>query len=130
MVSRRSSASCGVFAWTVVKHVKVVASLPETGDIMKPGMTVRSEILVDHVDDALSIPQEAVFVTEERTYVFRKAFRGFEEVDVELGARNDTHVVITAGVQEGDEVALVDPDRFEAGDAAPASSPAASKDES
>ena len=42
----------------VVKHVQVVASIEETGEIMKPGMTVRAEILVDHLDQALSQNQQ------------------------------------------------------------------------
>ena len=104
----------------VVKHVQVVASLPDTNPVMKPGMTVRAEILVDHLDEALSIPQEAVFVREDRTFVYRKGFGGFDVVDVELGLRNDTHVVVTGGLEVGDEVALVDPEQFEAGEALPA----------
>ncbi len=104
----------------VVKHVQVIASMAETGEVMKPGMTVRAEVLVDHLDAALSIPQEAVFLAEQRTYVYRQTFRSFEPVDVELGIRNDTHVVVSSGLEPGDVVALVDPEEFEAGDPLPA----------
>lgn len=114
----------------VVKHVKVEAAMDETADTMKPGMTVRAEVLVDHLDEALSIPQEAVFVQGERTYVYRKAFAGFDDVDVELGIRNDTHVVVASGLEAGDVVALVDPERFEAGEPLPAAQTPSEPDES
>lgn len=114
----------------VVKHVKIEASLAETAETMKPGMTVRAEILVDHLDEALSIPQEAVFVQGERTYVYREAFRGFDDIDVTLGIRNDTHVVVESGLEAGDVVALVDPERFEAGEPLPAAQAPAEPDES
>jgi HlyD family secretion protein len=100
-----------------VKHVRIVAELPERGDVMKPGMTVRAEILLEQVEDALSIPQEAVFSDDDGTFVHRKGLRGWTRAPVELGTHNDTHVVVTSGVDAGDVVALTDPDEHEAGEA-------------
>lgn len=99
-----------------VKHLKVKVSLDETTSKMKPGMTVRAEVLTDHADDVLYVPLEAVFHGADTTYCWVSSFRGFTKTEVELGIANDTHVVIESGLQNGDTVALVDPERFEAGE--------------
>lgn len=107
----------------LVKHVKVTARLDTRSDIIKPGMTVRVEVEVGRVKDALTIPLEAVFYQGEDASVFKKTgISGWERGPVTLGERNDTHVVVLTGLAEGDVVALVDPDRFAAGEAAPAGS--------
>lgn len=109
----------------LVKHVKVTTKLDTASPLMKPGMTVRVEIEVGRVADVLSVPLEAVFYEGEKATVFlREGLGGWERTAVELGERNDSHVVVTSGLKEGDVVALVDPERFAAGEAAPAGKPA------
>ena len=94
-----------------VKYLKVDVGIEKTTNIMKPGMTVRAEIQVDHADDVLSVPLEAVFPREGASIVYRQGnFGGFDAVEVELGLRNDARVVVTSGLQAGDVVALVDPE--------------------
>ncbi len=100
-----------------VKYLKVNIALDQTTDRMKPGMTVRAEVLVDRQEGVLSIPQEAVFYEGDLAYVHRKGFRGFDRVPVTLASTNDTHVVVATGLAAGDVVALVDPEKHEAGDA-------------
>ena len=100
-----------------VKHLKVTIDLEESTSVMKPGMTVRSEILLDRFDDVVSVPIEAVGRRDEESWVWIQGFRGWSEQPVELGAENDTHVVVVSGLDEGTEVALVDPDKFAAGEA-------------
>jgi len=106
-----------------VKHLEVTVTLAATSDVMKPGMTVRSEVLVSHLEDVLSIPQEAVFYDGEQPQVYVRGFGGFTAVPVQLGTTNDTHVVVSEGLQAGAEVALIDPDL--AGTTPRAGSPAA-----
>jgi multidrug efflux pump subunit AcrA (membrane-fusion protein) len=97
-----------------VKHLQVSVSIDQTTELMKPGMTVRAEVKVGHLDEALSIPQEAVFYRDDHVpTVFVRGFGGFSPRTVKLGITNDTHVVVTDGLAAGDVVALVDP---EAGD--------------
>jgi HlyD family secretion protein len=94
-----------------VKHLEVGISLDQTTSVMKPGMTVRAEIRVNHLDVALAVPQEAVFYDEDgASFVHVAGFTGFGRVPVKLGIANDRHVVVTDGLEAGDVVALVDPD--------------------
>lgn len=107
-----------------VKYVKLEIELAATDPKMKPGMTVRAEVQVEKLEGVLKIPREAVVRDGERTFVRVRALGGWREVDVVTGAQNDTHVVVSEGLQEGDEVALVDPERFEEGAASPVGAPA------
>lgn len=99
---------------STVKHVKLTIALASTDPALKPGMTVRAEILVDALPEVVSVPREAVFHDAARSFVFRKGLAGWARVDVELGRTNDTRVVIVKGLDAGEEVALVDPASTEA----------------
>jgi len=93
-----------------VKHLEVTITLAQTDPEMKPGMTVRSEVLVETVPEVLSIPLEAVSTTEGVSTVRVRDGGGWRRQVVRLGTSNDTHVVILSGLVEGQVVALVDPD--------------------
>lgn len=82
--------------------------LDSTDSRLKPGMSARVDIIIDTYEDVLSIPIEAVFDREDTTVVYDA---GGDMVVVSLGLRNDNSVIITSGLNEGDEVSLVDPTR-------------------
>lgn len=89
-----------------VFDVKVL--LDSTDDRLKPGMSARVDIIIDIFEDVLSIPIEAVFERDDTTIVYNA---GGDMIVVSLGLRNDNSVIITSGLEEGDEVSLVDPNR-------------------
>lgn len=98
-----------------IKHLKVTLSLAETTAVMKPGMTIRADLLVESVPDAVSIPLEAVQRADGTPFVYLSGIGGWARQDVVLGPENDTHVVVQEGVAAGDVVALVDPEAWAAG---------------
>ncbi|MCB9746230.1 MAG: efflux RND transporter periplasmic adaptor subunit [Alphaproteobacteria bacterium] len=106
-----------------VKHLKVTVAITESQPQMKPGMTVRAELLVAEHEDVLSVPLEAIFQGEGGPYVQVVGLGGYSATPVELGEANDTHVIVLSGLDEGDEVALVDPEAAEAGEPPPAATP-------
>lgn len=75
---------------------------------LKPGMSAKADIIIDVHEDVLTVPIEAVFERDDTTVVYT---RSGKKIPVELGARNDEAVIITSGLTEGDEVALIDPTR-------------------
>ena len=75
---------------------------------LKPGMSARVDIIIDEYDDVLSVPLEAVFERDDTTVVYTKSGK---KIPVALGARNDYSVIIISGLEEGDELRLVDPTR-------------------
>ncbi|MCP4568264.1 MAG: HlyD family efflux transporter periplasmic adaptor subunit [FCB group bacterium] len=75
---------------------------------LKPGMSAKVDVVIKTFDDVLSIPIEAVFERDDTTVVYKK---GGKKVPVALGERNDQSVIITSGLEENDEICLIDPTR-------------------
>ncbi len=73
---------------------------------LKPGMTAQVKILVDRLDNVLSVPVQAVLQYKGKEHVTKKVGDRFERVEVTLGASNDRHVQILKGLSAGDVVVL------------------------
>jgi multidrug efflux pump subunit AcrA (membrane-fusion protein) len=76
---------------------------------LMPGMTVSCEIVVGMVEDTLFIPLDALFLRGGETIVYLQRRGGFEPRQIETGQEGNDLVVIAAGLEEGDRVALRDP---------------------
>jgi multidrug efflux pump subunit AcrA (membrane-fusion protein) len=92
-----------------VQYFAITLALPATDEAtMKVGQRVRATIILEQ-GDALVVPRQAVFERDGRLYVHRKEGTGFAEVEVKLGSSSAGRVVITEGLEEGDRIALRDP---------------------
>ncbi|MFH1312121.1 MAG: efflux RND transporter periplasmic adaptor subunit [Candidatus Eisenbacteria bacterium] len=87
----------------------VSAGLDSIDARFRPGMKTRVEIIADVIDDAISVPIEGVFEKDGRPVVYVRAGGSFREREVEVGKRNDTHIVIRSGLEGTEEIALLDP---------------------
>ena len=93
-----------------VQIFEVTVCIEEQHDKLRPGMSAMSEIVVDTVPDVMYVPVEAVFEKDDRLIVYRiEDGKRAVPVDVTVGKRNDTYVVIEDGLSEEDVVALMDP---------------------
>jgi hypothetical protein len=72
-------------------------------------MTTANAIETLTLENVLSIPLEAVTSEDNVPYVFKLTSGRVVKQEVATGALNDTHVLITDGLEEGDEVLLVPP---------------------
>ncbi len=90
-----------------VFEVKINVTAPDT--TLRPGMTTGNIIETARVADVLSIPLEAVSTAESVSYVFVRRSGRVIKQEITLGAMNDTHVVVSAGLDESEEVLLVPP---------------------
>ena len=113
VVRRVSAVAKRRTRFSPVQYFDVELELDRTDPaLMKPGQRVRAVLEVERLDDVLSIPREAVFQSAAgASFVYRRAGSGFEKVEVELGATALGRVVVAAGVEAGDVVALEDPER-------------------
>jgi len=73
---------------------------------LRPGMSAMVEILVDELDDVLSVPVPAILQFKNKDYVFIKDGDGFRRAEVGLGISNDSHVEVKKGLKAGDLVAM------------------------
>jgi len=83
-------------------------TLDESDEYLKPGMSAKAEIIVDRVPGAVWVPIEAVFEREGNTVVYVGS-RNPKPVEVEVGERSDTDVIIKSGLEGGEKICLTDP---------------------
>jgi multidrug efflux pump subunit AcrA (membrane-fusion protein) len=82
--------------------------IDSTDERLKPGMSAKTDIVIAGYDDVLSVPIEAVFERDDTTIVFGASGK---KIPVSLGERNDISVIITSGLEDDDEICLLDPTR-------------------
>jgi multidrug efflux pump subunit AcrA (membrane-fusion protein) len=85
-------------------------SLDQGAPDLRPGMTSKLLITAEALDGVLWVPFQAVFESDGRTFVYLKSPNGFTPHDIKLVRRSESQVVLT-GLNEGDLVAMSNPDQ-------------------
>jgi len=76
---------------------------------LRPAMTTSCKIHAGNYNQVLSLPLEAINNEKNTSYVFKKSAGGLVRQEVKLGAVNETHGIVYAGLQKGDKVLLTSP---------------------
>jgi multidrug efflux pump subunit AcrA (membrane-fusion protein) len=98
--------------WVPVQYFGVTLELERTDTaLMKPGQRLQATLLLDERASAIAIPRSAVFDQDGKRIVYRRKGWGFEPVEVVLGPSALGRVVIDKGLENGDVLALRDPNR-------------------
>lgn len=93
-----------------VQYFGVTITLDKTDPrVMKPGTRVRAVLDVENRAKAFAIPRQAMFEKDGKKVVYRRHGSKYEAVPVEISSSTAGRVVVTKGVAEGDELALIDP---------------------
>jgi HlyD family secretion protein len=90
-----------------LKEYPVDLVLDETPKALKPGMGANVEILVNHLDNVLAVPLQAIYSAGPDTYVFVRDDQKVRPVKVKVGQSNDTHAQIRDGLEAGAQVLLL-----------------------
>ena len=80
------------------------ARLRNTEGQLRPGMFVRTRVILAERPRALTVPEEALMPVGADQYVFRVTADKAARVKVKIGLRRDAQVEITEGLQAGDVV--------------------------
>jgi len=75
---------------------------------LRPGMGAQVEIIIETIPKAVHVPLECVFERNDSHIVYVRHGKDFRPVEVELGPKNDTRVVISKGLKGSEEVSLRD----------------------
>jgi multidrug efflux pump subunit AcrA (membrane-fusion protein) len=106
------------------KRFDLVIELDQTAADLRPEMTVRADIIVATVEDALLLPVNAVVRDDGELVVHVSGRTGIERRRVTVGASSDRFVAISDGLREGEHVLLVEPSSgSNSGPAAPSVTP-------
>ena len=92
-----------------VKVFEVAINIDEVDDKLKPGMTVKADIIIDTIPDVVYVPIESVFEKEGKTLAYLMEKDKWHPVEVKAGKRNDNYLIITKGLKPGQRVTLRDP---------------------
>lgn len=92
------------------KVFEVTVELNESDTTLRPAMTTSNQILTEVIDEALSVPLEAINAQgDSLTYVFKKDGLKVTRQQVLTGKENSNEIIIQAGLSEGDQVFLSTP---------------------
>lgn len=94
---------------STIKVFEVEVDVLSQSPILKPGMTTSNKIIVDQVPNVIYVPQEAVFDKGGKKVVYVKDGSSFDTRQVQTGEKSEDYVVITKGLKQNEEVALIDP---------------------
>ena len=95
---------------TGLKIFDVEVEVLEKDERLRPGLTAIVEILVSEHPEALYVPLAAVFVDAlDRVVAYRSIDSGWQPRPIEIAGSTDQVVIVTDGLSEGDEIALVRP---------------------
>jgi len=78
--------------------------------LMRPGLLADVEIVVEKIPNAIHIPAQAIFEKEGKSIVYVKQGGKFIARVVKPLKRSESTMIISEGLQPGEEVALQDPD--------------------
>lgn len=92
-----------------IKVFPVEILINETNKNLLPGLTVSCRIIIDKIEDVLYVPLDAINEEGDKNYVYKKSGGGYNKVEVETGASNSDFIIITSGLEVGDDIALVNP---------------------
>ena len=95
-----------------IRVFKVKIRVDEKDERIKPGLNGDVKIVVEEMKNVLSIPVHGVFRRNGEEVVYVREGRRFVAHPVETGKRAEGKVVIVKGLEEGDEVSLVAPERL------------------
>ena len=76
---------------------------------LRPAMTTSCKIHAGSYANVLSLPLECINNEKNHTYVFKKVNGSVGRQEIKLGAVNETHGIVYAGLQKGDLVMLTTP---------------------
>jgi len=80
-----------------------------THDWVKPGMSSKVEILVNHLDDVVYVPVQAISPSNGKQVCYVPRGFGSERREVEIGQFNDEFIEVKSGLAEGERVLLRQP---------------------
>jgi RND family efflux transporter MFP subunit len=93
------------FSGSVREYAAVVAIETDSNGL-RPGMTAAVEILIENLEDVLSVPVQALVEQKGKYYCWVQEPIGVEKREIQLGLGNNTRMQVTGGLHPGEQVLL------------------------
>ncbi|MFA7233085.1 MAG: efflux RND transporter periplasmic adaptor subunit [Terrimicrobiaceae bacterium] len=92
-----------------IKGFEVQAVIQENQGRLKPGMSVSMEVPVGHAGQVVTVPVAAVFKEKDQRVVYVRKGAAVQRRVVSVGLTDMSRAEIKSGIEEGEEILLVDP---------------------
>jgi HlyD family secretion protein len=95
--------------WPIPQNFNLEIALDQSDPRLKPGMTVQITVIVNRVENAITIPAQASFLKSGQTVAYVWNGSRFLERAIQIERRSRDLVLVSNGLHPGDQVALKDP---------------------
>jgi multidrug efflux system membrane fusion protein len=95
--------------WPITRNFTLEVALDQSDPRFKPGISGQVTVVVDRVQDAITIPAQSLFQKSGQNVAYVWRGTQFEERAVEVGRRSGDKILVAKGVAAGEQVALRDP---------------------
>ena len=85
------------------------ATLKNLDPRLRPGMSGSADVIIESAANAIMIPARASFVNKGKPSVWVQKGSGYEIRQIGVGKRNETDMVVTSGLREGETIYLENP---------------------
>ncbi len=92
-----------------IKGFEVQAVIQENKGRLKPGMSVSMDVPTGHADQVVTVPVAAVFKEKDQKVVYVRKGEAVQRRVVAVGLTDMSRAEIKSGLEEGEEILLVDP---------------------
>ncbi|MFA7342681.1 MAG: efflux RND transporter periplasmic adaptor subunit [Terrimicrobiaceae bacterium] len=92
-----------------IKGFEAQAVIEENQGRLKPGMTVSMELPVGHAEKVITVPVAAVFKEKDQKVVYVRKGGSIQRRVIAVGLTDMSKAEIKSGLEEGEEILLVDP---------------------
>jgi len=89
-----------------IRNIPVRVAIRKHDRRVIPDLSGSADIVTERPAEGLIVPREAVAESSGKSVVYVRQDGEFAPREVEIGGENNTHVALTSGVREGDEIAL------------------------
>ncbi len=95
-----------------VKTFEVEVSVDSLLTPVEPGLSARCHIYIKHIPDMIVVPTISIFDRDSLKVVYVQKGKRYEEREVVLGIGSPKMTIITDGLHEGEQIALIKPKGF------------------
>jgi hypothetical protein len=96
--------------WPPTSSFRGFSAIQKPDPRLRPGMNGSTDIEINKIPAAISVPAKALFTRNGKPVVFVNDKAGYHAVEVQVLARNPDEIAIK-GINPGSMVALVDPEK-------------------
>ncbi len=85
-------------------EIKAAVSVPEDGNMIRSGYSANAEVVLQQVEQVLSVQESALEFDNDKTYVYLVTQDGYEKTEVVTGLSDGINIEIKSGLKSGDKV--------------------------